>query len=67
MDATEVIDFLFGSFGGLGCLVGAGRVISVIACIIMERRTRKQFVDREPSEDDWSFFDDDDENEEEKK
>ena len=67
MDATEVIDFLFGSFGGLGCLVGAGLVISVIACIIMERRTRKQFVDREPSEDDRSFFDDDDENEEEKK
>ena len=25
----------------------------------MERRTRKQFVDREPDEDDWSFFDDD--------
>ena len=30
----------------------------------MERRTRKQFVDREPGEDDWSFFDDDDEEDE---
>ena len=43
----------------LGCLVGLGLVISVLACVIMERRTRKQFVDREPDEDDWSFFDDD--------
>ena len=63
MDATEVIDFLFGSFGGLGCLVGAGLVISVIACIIMERRTRKRFADRPKGEDDWSIFDDDDEEE----
>ena len=61
MNADEVFNFLFGSFGGLGCLVAIGLVISFIACIIMEKRTRKQFVDRAPSEDDWSFFDDDDE------
>lgn len=60
MDFGTLYHFLFETFGGLGCLVGLGLVISIIACIIMERRTRKQFVDREPSEDDWSFFDDDD-------
>ena len=63
MDANEVMNFLFGSFGGLGCLVGIGLVISLIACVIMEKRTRKQFVDRGPKPDDWSFFDDEDEEE----
>ena len=48
---------------GIGCLVGAGLVLSVIACIIMERRTRKQFKNHEKTEDDWSLFDDDDEEE----
>ena len=41
--------------------MGAGLVLSLIACIIMERRTRKMYVNHEPDEDDWSFFDDDDE------
>ena len=40
--------------------MGAGLVISLIACVIMERRTRKTFVDRQGDEDDWSFFDDED-------
>ena len=56
--------FLFETFAGIGCLVGIGLVISIIACIIMERRTRKRFANREAGEDDWSFFDDDDEDEE---
>ena len=63
MDFGALYDFLFNTFAGLGCLVGLGLVISVLACVIMERRTRKQFVDREPDEDDWSFFDDEDEGE----
>lgn len=62
MDFGELYHFLFESYAGIGCLVGAGLVISLIACVIMERRTRKTFVDRAPSEDDWSFFDDDDDN-----
>ena len=48
---------------GMGIMIGAGLVISLIACIIMERRTRKTFVDRPKGKDDWSFFDDDDEEE----
>lgn len=63
MDFGALYHFLFETYAGIGCLVGAGLVISLIACIIMERRTRKTFVNREPGEDDWSFFDDDDEGE----
>ena len=39
-------------------------VLSLIVCVIMERRTRKRFADRPKGEDDWSIFDDDDEDEE---
>lgn len=63
MDVGALYDFLFNTVPGIGCLVGIGLVISLIACVIMERRTRKTFVDREADEDDWSFFDDDDEEE----
>ncbi len=48
-------------------LIGAGLVISVIACVIMERRTRKVYKNHEKTADDWSLFDDDDEEEEEQK
>ncbi len=64
MDFGEVYHFLFETIPGIGCLIGIGLVVSIIACIIMERRTRKRFANREAGEDDWSFFDDDDEDEE---
>jgi len=63
MDIDEIYNFLFETMPGIGCLVGAGLVLSVIACVIMERRTRKQFKNHEKTEDDWSLFDDDDEEE----
>lgn len=63
MDFGEVYHFLFETFAGIGCLVGIGIVLSIIACVIMERRTRKKFVSREKEKDDWSFFDDDEEDE----
>ncbi len=63
MDWEALYHFLFESFAGIGILIGAGIVLSLIACVIMERRTRKTFVDRPKGEDDWSFFDDDDEEE----
>lgn len=67
MDINSIYSFLFETYAGIGVLVGAGLVISLITAVIMELRTRKTFVDRgEHAEDDeWSFFDDDDENEEE--
>lgn len=60
MDIGELYHFLFETYAGIGCLVGIGIVVSIIACLIMERKTRKTFVNREKGEDDWSFFDDDD-------
>ena len=59
MDITELYHFLFETPEGVGCLV-----LSLIVCVIMERRTRKRFADRPKGEDDWSIFDDDDEDEE---
>ena len=61
MDFVAIYHFLFETYAGIGCLVGGVLVISLIVAFILERRTRKQFVDREPGEDDWSFFDDDEE------
>ena len=44
MDFGALYDFLFNTYAGIGCLVGIGLVVSLIACVIMERRTRKTFV-----------------------
>lgn len=59
VDFGAVYHFLFETFEGIGTLVGIGLVLGLIACIIMERRTRKRFKDHEKTEEDWSFFDDD--------
>lgn len=59
MDFGELYHFLFETIPGIGCLVGAGLVISLVASVIMERRTRKKFANHERDKDDWSFFDDD--------
>ncbi|MEG0324128.1 MAG: DUF6724 family protein [Raoultibacter sp.] len=61
MDFGELYHFLFETIPGIGMLVGIGLVLSIIASVIMERRTRKRFSNHEAGEDDWSFFDDDDE------
>lgn len=65
MDFEALYHFLFESFAGIGVLVGCGLVISIIACVIMEKRTRKVYKNHEKTADDWSLFDDDDEDEEE--
>ncbi len=67
MDFNAIYHFLFETYAGVGCLIGMGLVLSFIAAVIMEYRTRKTFVHREASEDDWSLFDDDEEKTEEKK
>ena len=64
MDITELYHFLFETPEGVGCLIGTCLVLSLIVCVIMERRTRKRFADRPKGEDDWSIFDDDDEDDE---
>lgn len=64
MDLGELYHFLFETVPGIGVLVLIGLVLSVIASVIMERRTRKRFMNHEPNEDDWSFFDDDEDEDE---
>lgn len=67
MDLGEIYHFLFETIPGIGVLIGLGLVLSIIASVIMERRTRKRFSNHEATEDDWSFFDDDDDSTEESK
>lgn len=61
MDINQVYHFLFETMPGIGVLVGAGIIISVIVCLILERKTRKRYKNHAKTEDDWSLFDDDDE------
>ncbi len=56
MDIYEIYHFLFETMPGIGCLIGGGLVISIIFCIILERKTRKLYMNHEPEEDEW--FDD---------
>lgn len=66
MDAGAIYHFLFETFTGIGILVAAGLVISLILCVILERKTRSVYKDRGPKTDDeWSLFDDDGDEEEE--
>lgn len=66
MDFNEIYHFLFETFPGMGVLIGSGLVISVIVCVVLERRTRKMFRDRGSADhDEWSLFDDVEEGERE--
>lgn len=66
MDAGAIYHFLFETYTGIGILVAAGLVISLILCVVMERKTRSVYKDRGPKTDDeWSLFDDDDDEDEE--
>ena len=60
MDFAELYHFLFETYVGIGVLVLSGLVLSLIAAVVMEFKTRKTFVDRgaRADEDEWSFFDD---------
>ena len=46
MDLAEIYHFIFETYAGIGCLVGAGIVISIVAAVISERKTRRAFRDR---------------------
>ncbi len=61
MDFNEIYHFLFETYAGVGVLVGAGIVLSLIVSVIFEIRTRKRYRNHEaaPQEDEWSIFADD--------
>lgn len=66
LDAAGIYHLLFETYAGIGILVGAGIVLSLIACVIFEIRTRKLYHNHPPAdEDEWSLFDDIEEGEEE--
>lgn len=58
MDFNEIYHLLFETYAGIGILVGAGLVISIIVSIIFEFRTRKLYRNHEipEDEDEWSIF-----------
>lgn len=59
MDASEIYHFLFETYAGMGILVGAGIVISIVLCVIFEFRTRKLYRNHEVNEEDeWAIFED---------
>ncbi len=57
---SNVIDFLFNTYAGMGVLVGVGLVVSLLLGFFLEMRTRRVYKDRGPAASGESFFDDDD-------
>lgn len=58
MDFDALYHFLFESYAGIGILIGAALVVSLIYAVIAERKTRRVYKDRGERTD--GFFDDDD-------
>lgn len=61
MDIGQIYHFLFETYAGIGCLVGAFLLITLLLAFLLERRTRRIYVDR-PAIDDELFGDDDEAN-----
>lgn len=62
IDFEQIYHLLFETYIGVGILVGAGLVISLIAAIILEVRTRKLYKNHKRSSDgadEWSIFEED--------
>ena len=51
MDFDALYRFVFESYAGIGLLVGLGIVISIVYCVLSERKTRRVFKDKGPRED----------------
>ncbi|WP_251212408.1 DUF6724 family protein [Adlercreutzia murintestinalis] len=60
MDITELYHFLFETIPGIGVLVGAGIVISLLLCVVFEARTRKLYRNHaeEDDVDEWELLED---------
>ncbi len=64
MNFEEITHFLFETYAGVGVLILAGLILSVLVCAIWERKTRKTYVDRGPAKDEWAIFSDEEDDEE---
>lgn len=60
MDFSEIYHLLFETYAGIGILVGAGIVISLVVCVLLEIKTRKVYRNHEldPEQDEWAIFED---------
>ncbi len=60
MDFNEIYHLLFETYAGIGILVGAGIVISLVVCVLLEIKTRKVYRNHEldPEQDEWAIFED---------
>ena len=60
MDFNEIYHLLFETYAGIGILVGAGIVISLLVCVLLEIKTRKVYRNHEadPEQDEWALFED---------
>lgn len=56
MDFDAIYHFVFETYEGIGISIVVFLVLCVALAAIMERRTRKKFVDRPKSEDDFDLF-----------
>lgn len=61
MDFNEIYHFLFETYEGIACLIGAGLLFSIIFAFITERRTKKKFKDRGEKTTEQTFDDDNEE------
>ena len=63
---TDIYHFLFETFAGIAILVGAAIVISIVACAIMEHKSRKALREKQAAlaaqeEAEWDLDDDESE------
>lgn len=56
MDFDAIYHFVFETYEGIGISIVVFLILCVALAAIMERRTRKKFVDRPKSEDDFDLF-----------
>lgn len=47
MNVDEIYHFLFETFEGIACLLGIAILISIVACALWERKTKKILKARE--------------------
>lgn len=64
MDFSELYHFLFETVPGIAVLIGAGLVVSIVVCVVLEFKTRRRFRHRDAEgRDEWSIFGDDEDEE----
>lgn len=58
MDFNEIYHLLFETYAGIGILVGAGIVLSLIVSVLLEIKTRKVYRNHEvdSENDEWAIF-----------